>query len=117
MKLLDGRHVSSDVAVVEGEPCWWRHVTGRPAGEGTFDFWTIHAARERLARVALRRLGAAAPCRLHRHAQSGDHRRRAIEAHLRFSDQWPDLYGAGWVEALIGLYRTGVMELRRRRSP
>ena len=28
-----------------------------------------------------------------------------IEAHLRFADQWPDLYGAGWVEALVGLYR------------
>ena len=24
---------------------------------------------------------------------------RIIEAHLRFADQWPDLYGAGWVEA------------------
>jgi hypothetical protein len=32
---------------------------------------------------------------------------RIIEAHLRFADQWPDLYGAGWVEALIGLYVTG----------
>jgi len=27
-----------------------------------------------------------------------------IEVHLRMSDQWPDLYGAGWVEALVGLY-------------
>ena len=22
-----------------------------------------------------------------------------IEAHLRFADQWPDLYGPGWVDA------------------
>src|SRR5258708_21044666 len=29
---------------------------------------------------------------------------RIIEAHLRFADQWPDLYGAGWVEAVIRLY-------------
>ena len=29
---------------------------------------------------------------------------RIIEVHLRFADQWPDLYGAGWVEALIRLY-------------
>ena len=28
-----------------------------------------------------------------------------IEAHLRFADQWPDLYGDGWVEALVRLYR------------
>ena len=37
MTLLEGRHVSSDLAVVDGEPRWWRHVTGKPAGEGTFD--------------------------------------------------------------------------------
>jgi hypothetical protein len=27
--------------------------------------------------------------------------------HLRFADQWPDLYGEGWVKALVGLYATG----------
>jgi hypothetical protein len=27
-----------------------------------------------------------------------------IETHLRFADQWPDLYGPGWVDALVGLY-------------
>ena len=32
---------------------------------------------------------------------------RIIEVHLRFSDQWPDLYGAGWVEALVRLYQHG----------
>ena len=46
MTLLEGRHVSSDVAVVDGEPRWWRHVTGHPAGEGTFDYWTVQAAHE-----------------------------------------------------------------------
>ena len=43
MTLLDGRHVSSDIALVDGEPRWWRHVTGKPAGEGTFDYWIVHA--------------------------------------------------------------------------
>ena len=32
---------------------------------------------------------------------------RIIEAHLRFADQWCDLYGAGWAEALVGLYAKG----------
>jgi hypothetical protein len=27
-----------------------------------------------------------------------------IEVHLRMSDQWPDLYGDGWVDALVRLY-------------
>ena len=43
MPLLDGRHVSSDVAVVDGDPRWWRHVTGKPTREGTFDYWIVHA--------------------------------------------------------------------------
>ena len=33
-----------------------------------------------------------------------------IEAHLRFADQWPDLYGPGWVEAVAGLYERGVWD-------
>ena len=32
---------------------------------------------------------------------------RIIEVHLRFSDQWPDLYGAGWTEAWCGSTSTG----------
>ena len=34
MPLLDGRHLSTDIAVVDGEPRWWRHVTGEAAGGG-----------------------------------------------------------------------------------
>jgi hypothetical protein len=33
-----------------------------------------------------------------------------IEAHLRFSDQWPDLYGAGWIDAMMNLYHRGVWD-------
>src|SRR5437762_958893 len=33
---------------------------------------------------------------------------RIIEAHLRFADQWPDLYGVGWIEAVVGLYEHGI---------
>jgi hypothetical protein len=35
---------------------------------------------------------------------------RIIEAHLRFADQWPDLYGPGWVSAVIRLYATGAWD-------
>ena len=104
MTLLDGRHVSSDIAVVDGEPRWWRHATGKPAGEGTFDYWIVHAepddgiearcgewVRRNLAgytgMLNLETIGAT-----------------IIEAHLRFADQWPDLYGPGWVDAVVGLY-------------
>ena len=43
MTLLEGAHVSTDVAVVDGKPQWWRHVTGAATGEGMFDTWTVHA--------------------------------------------------------------------------
>ncbi|HTV37564.1 MAG TPA: hypothetical protein VMF12_14110 [Xanthobacteraceae bacterium] len=104
MPLLDGRHVSSDVAVVEGEPHWWRHVTGKPAGEGTFDYWTVHAEPnaeiEAKCGAWISKHLAGYTGMLNLETIGGT----IIEAHLRFSDQWPDLYGPGWVEALVGLY-------------
>jgi hypothetical protein len=104
MPLLDGRHVSSDVAVVDGEPRWWRHATGKPAGEGTFDYWTVHAEPDadietRCGAWAQKHL-AGFTGMLNLETIGGT----IIEAHLRFADQWPDLYGPGWVEALVGLY-------------
>jgi hypothetical protein len=110
MALLEGRHVSSDVAVVDGVPHWWRHVTGKPAGEGTFDYWTVHAAPEpeieqRCGRWIRQHLTGYTGM-LNLETIGGT----IIELHLRFSDQWPDLYGAGWVEAVIGLYHRGLWE-------
>lgn len=104
MELLAGEHVSTDVAVLRGQAVWWRHATGVPRAGGTFDRWIVHAA----ARPALEAYCAAwvaANLRgytgmLNFETIGG----RIIEVHLRFADQWPDLYGPGWVEALIGLY-------------
>lgn len=107
MPLLDGRHVSSDVAVVAGEPRWWRHVTGAPSGEGTFDHWTVHAARdaevEDYCGAWIRRHLGRYTGILNIETIGG----RMIEVHLRMSDQWPDLYGAGWVDAVVRLYHAG----------
>ena len=107
MTLLDGRHVSSDVAVVDGEPRWWRHATGAPSGEGTFDHWTLHAAPD----AAIENY-CGAWVRKHLRGYTGMLNietigERIIEVHLRFSDQWPDLYGAGWVDAMVRLYSEG----------
>ena len=63
MTLLEGRHVSSDVALVDGVPKWWRHATGLATGEGMFDRWTVHAARRSRARGRLRRLDRQATSR------------------------------------------------------
>jgi hypothetical protein len=104
MALLSGAHVSTDVAVLRGRAVWWRHATGVPRAGGTFDRWIVHAeARPELeaycaAWIAANMRGYSGMMNFE--TIGG----RIIEAHLRFADQWPDLYGAGWVEALIGLY-------------
>jgi hypothetical protein len=110
MRLLEGRHVSSDVAIVGGEPRWWRHVTGKPAGEGTFDYWTVHAGPDaeieaRCGTWVRRHLGGYTGM-LNLETIGGT----IIEAHLRFADQWPDLYGTGWIEALVRLYENGTWD-------
>lgn len=107
MKLLMGEHVSTDWAVVRGEAAWSRHTLGIPGLAGTFDYWVIEARqRQRLEKycsdwiksnlrgysgmVNIETIGG-----------------RIIEAHLRFADQWPDLYGAEWLDAVVRLYQHG----------
>lgn len=110
MTLLEGRHVSSDLAVVAGAPRWWRHVTGKPAGEGTFDYWIVHAEAdaeiEGRCGAWVRKYLAGYTGMLNLETIGGT----IIEAHLRFADQWPDLYGAGWVDAIVRLYEQGVWD-------
>jgi hypothetical protein len=108
--LLSGPHVSTDAALVDGEARWWRHTTGATAPGGTFDHWRIHAeampeiedwcgawARQHLVgftgMVNFETIGG-----------------RIIEAHLRFADQWPDLYGSGWIEAVVRLHVAGAWD-------
>ena len=104
MELLVGPHVSTDCAVLDGRLVWNRHATGAPWTGGMFKYWTIHAAPlpeldEYLARwIDLHMAGYSGM--LNFETIGG----RIIETHMRFADQWCDLYGEGWVEALIGLY-------------
>ncbi|HSI00263.1 MAG TPA: hypothetical protein VLA02_06640 [Reyranella sp.] len=106
--LLDGDHVSSDLVVIDGEPKWWRHAHGVTAVAGTFDYWEIRREPEPAIEE-----WCGAWCRKHLHGYSGMVNletigARIIEGHLRFADQWPDLYGGDrWVEALVRLYETG----------
>ncbi|MDE2296082.1 MAG: hypothetical protein KGL36_11595 [Gammaproteobacteria bacterium] len=104
MALLTGVHVSTDLAVENGRVRWLRHVVGTPGPQGTFDHWVIAAA----LRPAL-----AAYCRAWAEAHLPGYTgmlnletigERIIEVHLRFADQWPDLYGPGWVDAVVRLY-------------
>ena len=107
MTLLEGEHVSSDAAIERGRVAWWRHCRGTPAAAGTFDYWVIEAGQRGqlegyLAGWVARHL-ADYTGMLNLESIGG----RIIDAHLRFADQWPDLYGAGWLDAVVGLYARG----------
>jgi hypothetical protein len=107
MPLLTGEHVSTDAAVVNGEPVWWRHTVGKTLDQGMFDYWMILAeARPEIERYCGNWL------RHHLKGYTGCVNfetigTKIIEAHLRFADQWPDLYGPGWIEAVVDLYANG----------
>ncbi len=105
MPLLTGEHVSSDFAIVDGEPVWSRHAIGKSIGDGMFDFWTI---------LAESRPEIEAYCgewlRRNMKGYSGIVNfetigTKIIECHLRMSDQWVDLYGPGWCDSLVELYQ------------
>lgn len=104
MTLLTGRHISSDFAVIDGEVRWARHSVGISCAGGTFDYWTIESAHL----PALEQY-CAGWIQAHLRDYSGmlnleSIGGKIIEAHLRFSDQWPDLYGSGWLDAMVRLY-------------
>jgi hypothetical protein len=107
MPLLTGEHVSTDTAVIDGEPVWWRHTIGKALGQGMFDQWVVlQEARPEIERYCGDWL------RGHLKGYTGCVNfetigAKIIEAHLRFADQWPDLYGAGWIEAVVHLYARG----------
>lgn len=105
MELLEGEHVSTDVAVEKGKPKWWRHAMGLPADKGMFDYWTIFAAAHPAVEAYV---GAWIAKNLADYTGMLNFETigaRIIELHLRFTDQWPDIYGGRpWVEALVGLY-------------
>jgi len=107
MKYLTGTHVSTDWAVVEGEPSWCRHVRGAPLAGGTFDYWVVEAVRrpqlEQYCREWIRTNLGGYTGMVNIETIGG----RIIEVHLRFTDQWPDLYGAGWMDAVVELYARG----------
>jgi hypothetical protein len=109
MPAFTGEHVSTDVAVVRGQPQWWRHAIGTEAEGGTFDCWHVLAeARPALEAACGRWLAdhiAGYSGLLNLETIDG----KIIEVHLRFADQWPDLYGGdAWVRAAVELYDKGV---------
>ncbi|MGQ0663561.1 MAG: hypothetical protein ACT4P2_08235 [Pseudomonadota bacterium] len=114
MPLLTGPHVSTDVALCEGEPCWWRHTTASPGPRGTFDYWTVHSRRD--SRLESK-IGAWIGWHLGGFTGVVNFETiggRIIECHLRMAEQWLDLNGSGWLAAVVDLYANGAWRFRDR---
>lgn len=107
MPLLKGEHISTDIAIVNGEPKWLRHAHGYSWFDGMFKHWVIETTQ----RIELRHY-LSAWVKHHMAGYTGMMNFETIggviiETHLRFADQWCDLYGAAWMDALVGLYAKG----------
>jgi hypothetical protein len=107
MPLFEGAHVSTDVALADGEVVWCRHTTGVTSGAGTFDYWTVHdkpkPALEAYLGEWLRRNLKGFTGVVNFETIDG----RIIECHLRMSEQWLDINGPGWLASVVGLYTSG----------
>ena len=111
MRLLTGEHVSTDMAVVDGAVRWCRNTLGVQSGSGTFDYWVVEeGSRPRLERICREWIRVQLPGytgMVNIETIGGS----LISVHLRCADQWPDLYGRKWLDALMGLYNRGTWEL------
>lgn len=106
-EVLQGMHLSTDMAVVGGKCVWAAHTTGYPLAEGTFDYWHIlpepNPPLEAYLTDFVARHFAGYTGMMNFETIGG----KIIEMHLRFADQWADLYGPGFVTNLVSLYAAG----------
>jgi hypothetical protein len=107
MELFSGPHISTDAAVVRGKVEWLRHAEGIPWHDGMFQHWIIHTQDDgpltrRLVQWIARELPRYTGM-INIETIGG----RIIEAQIRFADQWCDLYGRDWFNAVVMLYGEG----------
>ena len=105
MPLLKGEHVSTDAAVIDGEPVWWRHTVGNTLDQGMFDYWVIlEEARPDIEEYCgdwLRsRLKGYTGC-----VNFETIGAKIIEAHCASPTSGPTW--TGWIEAVVDLYTSG----------
>jgi hypothetical protein len=111
MELPAGDHVSTDFAVVAGEIAWCRHASGIWGSAGSYDYWVVEeGTRPRLERFCATwiRMNLAGYTGMVNLETVGG---RISTARLRFSGQWPDLYGRRWLAAIVRLHQYGTWDL------
>jgi hypothetical protein len=117
MELLTGPHISTDVAVADGRACWSAQTRGHPIDNGRFNHWErLGAGSEALDRF----LGGWIAEHLKGYSGIVNFETiggRIIECHLRMSVEFIPLYGRGWLDAVVGLYRDGSWRFDERGHP
>ena len=108
MPLLQGPHVSTDLALARGEIVWCRHTTGVASAEGMFDYWTVHAEPKPALDAYFGEWVGRNLCGFTGIVNIETIGGRIIECHLRMSEQWLDLNGKGWLAAVVELYTNGL---------
>ena len=112
MPLLQGEHISSDIAVINGVPEWWKHTIGLPMEQGMFNYWTVmkesRSDIEKYCRIWLGKYLNNYTGMVNLETIGGS----IIDCHLRLSDQWVDLNGANWVESVIELYTHNIWNFK-----
>jgi hypothetical protein len=102
-ELLVGEHISTDVLVLDGSVVWHSHTRGHPLEEGTFDRWDVNVeCSEKLLLYLKGFIGQ----NFRNYSGSMNLETiggKIIEMHLRFADQWPDLYPADFMHAVVKL--------------
>lgn len=113
MDLFTGPHISTDAAVVKGAVAWIRHAEGIAWTEGMFKHWIIRAEDDGpLTRFLTQWVARELPGytgMINIETIGG----KIIEAQIRFADQWCDLYGRAWFDAVVELYGKGVWDLQQ----
>ncbi len=112
MPYFKGEHISTDCAIVRGEVKWMRHALGFPWHRGMFTHWVI----ENTQRPELNQF-LSSWSKQHLADYTGMMNFETIdghiiETHLRFADQWCDIYGKPWIDAVVNLYADGVWALK-----
>lgn len=97
-------NTSSDIAVVAGKPVWFSHTIGVPGPYQTFDYWEVNATAEDDVQT---NITIFIETHLNEHTGMLNVESiggKIIEIHLRFTAQWPDLYGSRFLPSVVDLY-------------
>lgn len=111
--LFEGKHISTDLAILDGKIKWLQHTLGHPLENGTFDYWELLTKpnEQDSLDVYLKNFISTYCGQYSGMMNIETIGGKIIEAHLRFSSQWPELYGKTFVENLISLYAKNVWQL------